>query len=63
MDVEIASGPRYYDELEDIGEEKKKDKKERKRLAERGEGAALKNPTAVRDEKEEDGFVKVSGVW
>lgn len=61
MDVEIASGPRYYDELEDIGEDKKKDKKERKRLAEKGEGAALKNPTAVRDEKEEDGFIKASG--
>lgn len=61
VDVEIASGPRYYDEHDDIGEDKKKDKKERKRLAEKGEGAALKNPIAVKDEKEEDGVVKVSG--
>jgi hypothetical protein len=61
VDVEIASGPRYYDEQDDIGEDKKKDKKERKRLTEKGEGAALKNPAAVKEEKEEDGAVKVSG--
>ena len=60
VDVEIASGPRYYDELDDLGEDKKKDKKERKRLAEKGEGAALKNPTAVKDEKEESGFIQTS---
>ena len=61
VDVEIASGPRYYDEPEDLGEDTKKEKKDRKRLAEKGEGAALKNPTAVKDEKEEDAVVKVSG--
>jgi hypothetical protein len=61
VDVEIASGPRYYDDFEDIGEDKKKDRKERKRLAEKGEGAALKNPMVVKDDKEEDGIIKASG--
>jgi hypothetical protein len=61
VDVEIASGPRYYDELEELGADQKEERKDRKRLAEKGEGAALKNPTAVKDEKEEDGFIKVSG--
>ena len=60
VDVEIASGPRYYDELEDMTEDKK-DKKERKRLAEKGEGAALKNPMKYKDEKEENGVIKASG--
>jgi hypothetical protein len=61
VDVEIASGPRYYDEDDEMGEDKKKEKKEKKRLAEKAEGAALKNPLAVKDEKDEDGVAKVSG--
>ena len=58
VDVEIASGPRYHDEHDDAGEENKKEKNEKKRLAEKGEGAALKNHIAVREEKEEDGVAK-----
>lgn len=51
VDVEIASGPRYYNEFDDIGEDKKKEKEERKRFTEKGEGAALKNLSPVADEE------------
>jgi len=58
VDVEIASGPRYTD---DIGDEEKNVKKEKKRITEKGEGAALKNPEAAKCEKEDDGVIKASG--
>jgi hypothetical protein len=45
VDVEIASGPRYKD-VDDAGDEKKKERKEKKRLVEKGEGDALKHPEA-----------------
>ncbi|ORY14449.1 hypothetical protein BCR34DRAFT_479496 [Clohesyomyces aquaticus] len=56
VDVEIAGGPRYKDDID--AEEKKKKRKERK-LKERGEGEALKHPGATVEEKEENGVVKV----
>ncbi|KAM3074210.1 Microtubules assembly and stabilization protein [Clarireedia jacksonii] len=60
VDVEIASGPRYIDSSEsDEADEKKKDKK--KRAKERSEGDALKNPTQVKDEKEEVESSKPNG--
>jgi hypothetical protein len=57
--VEIASGPRYKDDLD--SEEKKKKKKEKK-LKERGEGEALKHPDLVAEEKDADGIIRVSSV-
>jgi hypothetical protein len=57
VDVEIAGGPRYKDDLD--SEERKKKRKE-KRLKERGEGEALKNPELVVAEKEQDGVVTVN---
>jgi hypothetical protein len=59
VDVEIASGPRYHDD--DANEEKKKERKERKRMAEKGEAEALKNPQAITEEKEVDGVVEATG--
>ncbi|KAN0113124.1 RNI-like protein [Hyaloscypha variabilis] len=59
VDVEIASGPRYHDE--DVNEEKKKERKERKRLAEKGEADALKNPQAAKEEKETEDVIKATG--
>jgi hypothetical protein len=59
VDVEIATGPRYHDD--DVNEEKKKERKERKKMAEKGEAEALKNPKAVKEEKETDGVVKATG--
>ncbi|KAK8154570.1 hypothetical protein IWX90DRAFT_58410 [Phyllosticta citrichinensis] len=56
VDVEIAGAPRYKDDKE--SPERKKSKT--KRLKERGEGEALKNPEAVMQEKEKDGVVAVS---
>ncbi|RDW82925.1 putative Glc7-interacting proteinGIP3 [Coleophoma crateriformis] len=66
VDVEIASSPRYIDDdgLEQKGskDDKKCDKKEKKKkVAERGEGEALKNPDNVKCEKEKDGQVKLTG--
>ena len=59
VDVEIASGPRYNED--DVSEEKKKERKERKRMTEKGEAEALKNPEAVKEEKEVDGVIKATG--
>ena len=55
VDVEIASGPRYKDDIE---EEERKAKNDKKRLADKAEGAALKKTEAVKDENEEDGIIK-----
>jgi hypothetical protein len=54
VDVEIAGGPKYKDDTD--CEERKKKRKE-KRLKEREEGEALKNPEAVVEEKEKEGVV------
>ncbi|KAF2262844.1 RNI-like protein [Lojkania enalia] len=59
VDVEIAGGPKYRDDLD--GEEKKKKRKDRK-LKERGEGEALKHPDAVVEEKNQEGLVTVDNV-
>ena len=58
VDVEIASGPRY---TEDIGDETKKERKEKKKFIEKGEGEALKRPQGVKEEKESDGIIKATG--
>lgn len=55
VDVEIAGGPQYKD---DASEAERKRKFKEKKLKEKGEGAALKNPQAVAEEKERDGVVQ-----
>ncbi|KAH5324508.1 hypothetical protein HBI12_086740 [Parastagonospora nodorum] len=57
VDVEIAGGPRYKDDV-DVDDRNKKRKE--KKLKERGEGEALKHPAAVVEEKEKDGVVAVA---
>jgi hypothetical protein len=57
VDVEIASGPKYKDDIEK--DDKKKQTKDKK-LKERGEGEALKHPDVVTQEKEADGVISVS---
>lgn len=61
VDVEIAGGPRYNEDEDDETDaaEKKKKTKDMK-LKEKGEGAALKNPQAVAEEKDKAGVVEVS---
>ncbi|KAF2867673.1 hypothetical protein BDV95DRAFT_550732 [Massariosphaeria phaeospora] len=54
VDVEIAGGPKYKDDLET--EERKKKRKDKK-LKERGEGEALKNPDLVAEEKDKEGII------
>ena len=58
VDVEIASGPRYIDDEEDVVEEKTK--KAQKRLTERGEGDALKRTGEFKNDKRIDGTPKSS---
>ena len=60
VDVEIASGPHYDDDGPDFPEADK-DIKEKKRLSEKGEGAALKNRDAFEDEKVDAAVNKFSG--
>ncbi|PVI04741.1 RNI-like protein, partial [Periconia macrospinosa] len=57
VDVEIASGPKYKDDLDT--EDKKKKRKDKK-LKERGEGEALKHPESVANEKEKVGTITVN---
>jgi hypothetical protein len=58
VDVEIASGPKYHDEM---GEEKRAEGKRRLEKGEQGEAEALKHPETVRIEKEQDGIVSSTG--
>lgn len=62
VDVEIAPMPKYAD----ADPKSPKGcatgaKTEKRKLVEKGEGEALKNPKAVEEQKEQDGAVKVSG--
>ena len=57
VDVEIAGGPRYRDDDEDEHERRRK-RKEFK-MKERAEGEALKNPEALKEEKDEEGEPKL----
>ncbi|RBR03765.1 uncharacterized protein FIESC28_11697 [Fusarium coffeatum] len=59
VDVEIAPQPRYVDGDSQLP--KTTDKTQKKKLAEKGEGEALKNPKAVEDQKETNGEVKKTG--
>ncbi|KAF2014937.1 RNI-like protein [Aaosphaeria arxii CBS 175.79] len=59
VDVEIAGGPRYKDDVDN--DEKKKLRKDKK-LKERAEGEALKHPETVAAEKEQNGAVTVNGL-
>ncbi|KAE8833786.1 hypothetical protein HRS9139_05605 [Pyrenophora teres f. teres] len=57
VDVEIAGGPKYKDDLDN---DEKKPKRKEKKLKERGEGEALKHPETVAEEKDKDGVVAIT---
>ncbi|KAF4947737.1 hypothetical protein FGADI_10187 [Fusarium gaditjirri] len=59
VDVEIAPQPKYADH--DSSSTKTIDKTQKKKLTEKGEGEALKNPKAVEEQKETNGEVKTTG--
>ncbi|KAG6358868.1 hypothetical protein INS49_012387 [Diaporthe citri] len=62
VDVEIAPMPKYSDaEASPAPKVCATGKPEKRKLAEKGEGEALKNPKAVENQKEQDGTVQVSG--
>jgi hypothetical protein len=56
VDVEIAGGPRYKD---DADTEERQQKRKDKKLKERGEGEALKNPESVAEDKDKEGVVNI----
>jgi hypothetical protein len=59
VDVEIAPMPKYAEE--ESTTKKPVEKKEKRKIVEKGEGEALKNPNALREQKEEEGVVKATG--
>ncbi|KAF4458017.1 hypothetical protein F53441_171 [Fusarium austroafricanum] len=59
VDVEIAPQPKYADN--DAQLPRTTDKAQKKKLTEKGEGEALKNPKAVEEHKEINGEVKTTG--
>lgn len=59
VDVEIAPMPRYADG--EAAQPKPLDKSQKKKLTEKGEGEALKNPKLLEEQKEVDGVVKSTG--
>jgi hypothetical protein len=62
VDVEIAPMPKYSDaDVSSPPNVCATGKPEKRKLAEKGEGEALKNPKAVEDQKEQDGTIQVSG--
>ncbi|KAM0335863.1 hypothetical protein ACHAQA_000913 [Verticillium albo-atrum] len=61
VDVEIAPMPKYSDSETSLKPTISADKSTKRKLAEKGEGEALKNPKTVEDQKEQDGVVKATG--
>lgn len=59
VDVEIAPMPKYTDS--DGSSNKSQEKTEKRKVSEKGEGEALKQPKAVEEQKEENGVVKATG--
>ncbi|KAI1800602.1 RNI-like protein [Daldinia bambusicola] len=60
VDVEIAPMPKYTEE-ETAPPKQLVDKTQKKKVAEKGEGEALKNPKALEEQKEDTGVVKATG--
>ncbi|KAI0838794.1 RNI-like protein [Hypoxylon sp. FL0890] len=60
VDVEIAPMPKYADE-EETTCKKPSDKTQKRKMAEKSEGEALKNPKALEEQKENAGVVKATG--
>ncbi|KAH9906854.1 RNI-like protein [Xylariomycetidae sp. FL2044] len=59
VDVEIAPQPRYLDEEDSA--KKPADKAQKRKVTEKSEGLALKDPAVVTQQKEKDGVVKETG--
>ncbi|KAH7026004.1 uncharacterized protein B0I36DRAFT_152653 [Microdochium trichocladiopsis] len=60
VDVEIAPMPKYGDDSTG-GTRQSGEKIQKKKIAEKGEGEALKNPDAVKEQKEGSGIVQATG--
>lgn len=59
VDVEIAGGPKYRDDDDDDDDDTKKRKRKEFKMKERGEAEALKNPEALKEEKDEESEPKI----
>lgn len=60
VDVEIAPMPKYAEDGTG-GPRQSAEKIQKKKIAEKGEGEALKHPEAVKEQKEEQGVVQATG--
>ncbi|KAB5525712.1 hypothetical protein GE09DRAFT_1229495 [Coniochaeta sp. 2T2.1] len=61
VDVEIAPMPKYSDGTTANGVCASGDKTQKRKITEKGEGMALKNPATVENQKEHDGEIKATG--
>jgi hypothetical protein len=61
VDVEIAPMPRYVEGGAAVPKKVSADKTQKRKMTEKGEGEALKNPKTAEEQKEEDGTIKTSG--
>ncbi|KAM0278931.1 hypothetical protein ACHAQH_004898 [Verticillium albo-atrum] len=61
VDVEIAPMPKYTDAENGVKSAVPADKSTKRKLTEKGEGEALKNPKTIEDQKEQEGVVKATG--
>ncbi|RYP60087.1 hypothetical protein DL771_010630 [Monosporascus sp. 5C6A] len=59
VDVEIAPMPRYADEVPES--KMSVEKCQKRKIKDKGEGEALKNPKAVTEQKEQEGVVRATG--
>ncbi|TQN74960.1 MAP-homologous protein 1 [Colletotrichum shisoi] len=59
VDVEIAPMPKYVDT--DMTVKKPHEKSKTRRMTEKGEGEALKNPKCLEEQKERDGVIHTTG--
>lgn len=59
VDVEIAPMPKYT--VSDAPVKPQAEKTQKRKMAEKGEGEALKHPETLENEKEKDGVVKATG--
>ncbi|KAM0596475.1 hypothetical protein ACHAPH_006716 [Verticillium nonalfalfae] len=61
VDVEIAPMPKYTDAENGVKSTVPADKSTKRKLTEKGEGEALKNPKTIEEQKEQEGVVKATG--
>ncbi|EEY18167.1 conserved hypothetical protein [Verticillium alfalfae VaMs.102] len=63
VDVEIAPMPKYTDAENGVKSTVPADKSTKRKLTEKGEGEALKNPKTIEEQKEQEGVMRAYGLF